>query len=94
MVPSAQNTDDNGSKKHASRIKITVTLFSIINIFLLAARNREARPTALQPIRLITGRVVAGHDCSKFGTGNAFDLFYCLGYMKFILEKSFVSPKS
>ena len=26
-------------------------------------KNREARPTALQPISVITRRVVAGHDC-------------------------------
>ena len=31
---------------------------------LAAEKNREARPTALQPISVITRRVVAGHDCT------------------------------
>ena len=30
-------------------------------------KNREARPTALQPISVITRRVVAGHDCMLSG---------------------------
>ena len=44
--------------------KITVTLFTIIStLFPPGGRNnQEARSTALQPIRLITGRVVAGRD--------------------------------
>ena len=29
-------------------------------------KNREARPTALQPISVITGRVVLRHDCMLF----------------------------
>ena len=48
---------------HASRMTtITVTLFTIISTYSPPWRqkNREARSTALQPIRLITWRVVAG----------------------------------
>ena len=54
---------------HVSRTtKITVTLFTIISTYPppWQQNNREARRTALQPIRLITGRVVAGRDCIKY----------------------------
>ena len=46
--------------------KITVTLFTIISTYSpWRQKNREARSTALQPIRLITGRVVLGRDCTN-----------------------------
>ena len=51
---------------HVSRTtKITVTLFTIISTYSPPWRqkNREARSTTFQLIRLITGRIVAGHDC-------------------------------
>ena len=44
--------------------KITVTLFTIISTYSpWRLKNQEARSTALQPIRLITRRVVLGRDC-------------------------------
>ena len=44
--------------------KITVKLFTIISKYpSWRAKNREAQSTALQPISLITGRVVLGRDC-------------------------------
>ena len=50
--------------------KITVTLFTIISTYSppppRRQKNREARSTALQPIRLITKRVVLGRDCMSF----------------------------
>ena len=50
--------------------KITVMIFTIISTYSpLAAENREARSTALQPIRLITKRVVLGRDCSRLTVG-------------------------
>ena len=46
------------------RTKITVTLFTIISTYShWRQKNREARSTALQPIRLISKRVVLGRDC-------------------------------
>ena len=46
------------------RTKITVTLFTIISTYSpWRQKNREARSTALQPIRLITKRVVLGRAC-------------------------------
>ena len=53
---------------HASlTTKITVALFTIISTYSpWRQKNREARSTALQPIRLITRRVVLGRDCMLF----------------------------
>ena len=46
--------------------KITVTLFTIISTYSpWRQKNLEARSTALQPIRLITKRVVLGRDCTS-----------------------------
>ena len=55
---------------HVSRsTKITVTLFTIISTHSpQAAKNREARLTALCPISLITGRVTV-YSYLRFGAG-------------------------
>ena len=47
--------------------KISDVIYHYFNIFPpWRQRNREARSTALQPIRLITRRVVLGRDCILF----------------------------
>ena len=44
--------------------KSTVTLFTIISTYSPPAAEKSGGTTALQPIRLITRRVVLGRDCN------------------------------